>query len=202
MCSSGHRPTTSILCLKFLWLIWQNRFLGCCIFVCCKYFVKFAAQSIAFAADSILLSGFSSLWHYLWHFPPQSDRKYNRAVTKAPSSGQCGHFCGITKNDKHSQREREKEETSTWSIELWASACEEVSLSQRIGLLCQLLVLHIITDKQPCLDGCALPYMDSPVHVCLSEEKIFKTIWMFFLTIWSIQRQNLQCGAWLLRLVC
>ena len=96
------------------------------LFVCCK----FEAKSIAFAGDSILLPSDTSLWHYLWHFPPQRDRKYNRAVTKAPSAGQCGHFCGITKNDKQSERERG---TDTFIKHKRVSADERVPLSQRIS---------------------------------------------------------------------
>ena len=74
------------------------------LFGCCK--CENLAQSIVFAGDSILLSSFcDTSRHYLWHFLPQRDRKYNRAVTKPPSSGQCGHFCGITKNVLHRAEE-------------------------------------------------------------------------------------------------
>ena len=60
-------------------------------------------------------------WHYLWHFPPQRDRKYNRAVTKAPSAGQCGHFCGITKNVLHRRKyiKYRRDNCEIWQIRMF-----------------------------------------------------------------------------------
>ena len=84
--------------------------------------------------------------HYLWHFPPQRDRKYNRAVTKAPSAGQYGHFCGITKNDKQSEKERG---TDTYIKHMGASAHEKVPLSQRIlPLFSESVFLKVYFSKE------------------------------------------------------
>ena len=100
------------------------------LFVCCKYLEWNLRQNQLLLQVTVSSFSLTPPWHYLWHFPPQRDRKYNRAVTKAPSAGQCGHFCGITKNDKQSERERG---TDTFIKHKRVSADERVPLSQRIS---------------------------------------------------------------------
>ena len=145
------------------------------LFGCCK--CENLAQSIVFAGDSILLSSFcDTSRHYLWHFLPQRDRKYNRAVTKPPSSGQCGHFCGITKNVQIRRKyiKYRRDNCEIWQIGMF-------HISQRFN--------HISGSNCPG-SNCLLRKMDSLAFY-------FQALEFHPVDLTAIRRERLLLQGWL-----